>query len=67
MDIKYPNITAKLIGEDGNVFNLLGICNKALRNGGVDKDERDAFLREVMACSDYTAALGVMQRWVTVE
>lgn len=28
--IKKP--TAKLLGEDGNVFNLLGVCKRALKD-----------------------------------
>jgi hypothetical protein len=28
MEPKYPNITVKLIGEDGNAFNILGCVNE---------------------------------------
>ena len=31
-EIKKPKV--KLIGEDGNVFNLMGLCVKALRKAG---------------------------------
>lgn len=27
---KYPDITVKLIGQDSNAFNLLGICRQAM-------------------------------------
>lgn len=31
-EIKKPQ--AKLIGQDGNVFNLMGICSQALKKAG---------------------------------
>lgn len=65
--IRYPEVRAALVGQDGNVFNLIGIVSRALKRAGVSADERDAFPREVMAAENYDAALQVMMRWVTVE
>lgn len=31
---KHPEITVKLTGEDGNAFNILGICLRAMRRVG---------------------------------
>lgn len=33
--VKYPEITVELIGQNGNIFNLTGICTHAMRRGGV--------------------------------
>lgn len=64
MEVKYPNITAKLLGEDGNVFNLIGIVSKALKENGVDSNE---FVKEVRSSKSYNEALQVMMSWVNVE
>lgn len=44
--VKYPEITVELIGQNGNIFNLTGICTHAMRRGGVNRDERDKFVDE---------------------
>ena len=36
MSTKYPGVEVKLIGEDGNDFNLLGLVQRALRAHGVE-------------------------------
>ena len=45
--VKYPEITVELIGQNGNIFNLIGICMQALRRAKVSKAERDIFVEEV--------------------
>lgn len=45
--VKYPEITVELIGQNGNIFNLIGICTQALRRAKVSKAERDIFVEEV--------------------
>ena len=32
--IKHPDISVQLVGQDGNVFNLMGIVSRALRTNG---------------------------------
>lgn len=64
--VKYPHITSKLIGQDGNAFNLLGIVQRDLRRGGVEKAEVDAFLEEAMN-GDYDNLLVTCMKWVNVE
>jgi len=64
---KYPEITVKLVGEDGNIFNLMGLVQKALRKGGVSKEERSQFLEEVTQSNSYDQALQVIMQWVEVE
>ena len=41
---KYPEITVKLIGENSNAFNILGICIKAMRRAGLTEEQVDEFI-----------------------
>lgn len=62
---KYPEIVVQLIGEDGNAFGVLGLVTRALREAGVPKEERDAFMREATG-GDYDGLLGTCMKWVDV-
>lgn len=66
-EVKYPKITVKLVGKDGNIFNLMGLVQKAMREAGVPKDDRSQFLKEVSFSNSYDQALQVIMRWVKVE
>jgi hypothetical protein len=66
MDVKYPKITVKLTGRDGNAFVIIGTVIKAMRNGGVEKSELDQFMNEVQA-GDYDHLLRTCMRWVNVK
>ena len=43
---KYPEITVRLVGQNGNAFNILGICLRAMRLAGLSQEEQDAFQSE---------------------
>lgn len=58
-------IKVKLIGEDGNVFNLIGICSHALKENGMS-NKIDEFVKEVTSSHSYDEALGVMMNWFDV-
>lgn len=51
---KYPEITVKLIGENSNAFNILGICIKAMRRAGLTEEQVDEFRMEATS-GDYPA------------
>jgi hypothetical protein len=56
--------TAKLVGADGNVYNLLGICKKALHQyPNAFNELRD----RVFACKSYAEALVIMMDYVEIE
>ena len=63
---------AKLIGQDGNVFNLLGICKKAMRNYARENkdynanEQFDKMFSEVQE-GDYDNALRVMMKYCEVS
>ena len=63
MKVKYPDITVNLIGENGNVFNLIRIVSKALRKNKIDSKE---FQEEVTLCGSYDEVLRVMMQWVNI-
>ncbi len=58
----YPDVRVKLVGENGNAFNLLGICRRAAEAAGVPADEIKAFANDATS-GDYNHFLGVCQRW----
>lgn len=66
-EVKYPEITVQLTGQDGNIFNLIGICTLAMQRAKVSRAEQDAFVEEVTHTRSYMEALAVIMRWVDVE
>jgi hypothetical protein len=56
----------KLIGEDGNIFNLMGITGKALRKAG-QADKATEMNRKIMKCASYEQALSVIMEYCEVE
>ena len=66
VNIKHPDISVQLTGQDGNVFNLMGIVSRALRTNGFG-DEVDDFVSEVTSSKSYHEALAVMMQWVDVH
>jgi len=61
MNKKKPK--AKLLGADGNVFNLLGICKKALKKAG-QAEEAKELTKRVFSSGDYHEALTIMLEYV---
>jgi len=55
----------KLIGEDGNAFNILGKVKRALVKAGMH-EEAKAFMEEATA-GDYNHLLATVQKYVDVE
>lgn len=61
------NLSCVLIGENGNIFNLMGIASRTLRENGLD--EQAAEMRErIMGgeCGSYYDALGVISEYVNI-
>ena len=58
-EIKKKKPIAKLVGQDGNVFNLIGICKRALQKAG-QYEEAKKMQEEVMKSGDYSSAIGIM-------
>ena len=60
-------MSVTLIGEDGNVFNLLGLTRRAMRAAGVPADEVATFMAEAMASESYDHVLALIGRTVEVN
>lgn len=55
----------KLIGKDGNIFNLMGLASKALRDAGMGQEAKD-MIKEVTEQESYEDALVVIMDYVDV-
>ena len=56
----------KLIGQDGNIFSILGRAGRLLRQNGQRKQAEEMFQR-VQNCGDYYKALGIISEYVKTE
>ena len=56
----------ELIGQDGNIFNLVGLTAKSLRKAGY-VDEAKEMTTKVFESESYDAALMVIMDYVEVE
>ena len=63
---KYPDITVRLVGENGNAFHILGLCLSAMRRANIPQEERDEFYRQATT-SDYNHLLITCMNWFNVE
>ena len=57
---------AKLIGENGNIFNLTAIARKALVLNE-QREEAEKMCNEIFACGSYEEALLTIQKYVEIE
>ncbi len=56
----------KLIDQDGNIFNLLGLAVRALRNAG-ELDKIPEITEKAMQSDSYEKALRIIMDYVEVE
>lgn len=56
----------KLIGEDGNVFHIIGLVRRALLKAG-QKDAAEEFVRRAFACQSYDEVLTLVVAYVDIE
>lgn len=65
---QYPltNVRVRLVGENGNAFNILGKVRAALRQAGYDNEFIEEFGRKATS-GDYNHLLAVVSEYVTIE
>lgn len=64
--MKQTNLEVRLIGENGNIFNLLGIVGKELKQNGFS-DESNQLWKEVHeSAKSYEEALTIIQEYVII-
>jgi hypothetical protein len=56
----------KLIGEDGNVFSLLGIASKALKKKSLWLEAEEMNRRVMDGAANYEDALAIIMEYVDV-
>jgi hypothetical protein len=66
MDVKFPQVHVKLVSQDGNAFNVMGLTAKAMRRAGVSKEAIDAYMADAMS-GDYDHLLAVTMQTVDVS
>lgn len=54
-----------LIGEDGNIFNLMGIASRTLKNNG-QKEEAKEMCDRITSSGSYHEALGIIGEYVDI-
>ena len=52
-----------LVGQDGNVYNLLAICTNALKRSN-QQDKAQELQKRVLGCGSYDEALRIMLEYV---
>lgn len=63
MNKDFEKVDAKIIGANGNVYNLLAICQRALKDNGYN-DEANELYKKVTNSESYDMALSIMQEYV---
>lgn len=54
-----------LIGQDGNIFNLMGIASKTLRKNGMSEEAKEMSNR-IIASGSYDEALNIIGEYVNI-
>jgi hypothetical protein len=57
----------KLIGENGNIFNLMGIAARTLRRAGLREEAGEMVDRITKSAKSYDEALTIIAEYVEVE
>jgi len=60
-----PNV--KLVGENGNIFNLMGICSRALKDNKMYVEAREMQVKITETAKSYDEALAIMMEYCEVE
>lgn len=55
----------KLIGEDGNIFNLMGIASRVLKEVG-KKEEAKEMIDRILNSKSYIEALAIISEYVEI-
>ena len=59
-------VTVKLIGQDGNVFSIIGNVSKALKRAG-RSDLAKEFSEKAFGSASYNDVLNLVQTYVHIE
>ena len=63
-----PALLCPLLGQDGNIFHLMGIAARVLRQNGMAAEAKEMQTRIMGgACHSYEEALGIISEYVETE
>ena len=65
-DVKHPEISVKLTGQNGNAYMIMGLVQQALKRAKVPREEIDLYMEESTS-GDYNHLLVTAMRWVNVD
>lgn len=65
-EIRHPEVTVQLTGQDGNGFGIVCKVKMALKRSGVSVEEQDEFFDEATS-GDYDHLLQTCMKWVSVR
>ena len=64
--VKYPEVTVRLVGEDGNAYSIIARVSEALKRHGVKRDVIQEFVKEATKGS-YDELLVTVLNWVETD
>jgi hypothetical protein len=64
--IKFPHVSVKLIGEDGNAFSILARVSSAMREAGISEEDITIYANEATS-GDYNHLLRVTMKTVKTD
>jgi hypothetical protein len=62
--MKKPKV--KLVGQDGNIFNLMGLCGQALKRAGQEDQYKEMTAKITQGCNSYNEALATLMEYCDV-
>ncbi len=57
----------RLVGEDGNIFNLMGLASKVLKKAGLSDESKEMIERITSGAQSYEEAIAIIMEYVDVE
>jgi len=63
---KFSDVSVELIGQDGNVFSIIGKVTQALRRAG-HMDAATEYQKAAMNCESYDEVLQLTMKTINIE
>lgn len=60
-----PKPTCKLIGKNGNIFSLMNIVNRVLKENGLERQSKE-MLKKMEDCRDYEQGWSIFKEYVDI-
>ena len=68
MEQEHKKPSCPIVGQNGNIFNLIGLASRTLRQNGMAAEAKEMQTRIMGgACHSYEEALGIISEYVETE